>query len=145
MDNSKYYMRSKGKLFGPFDIEKLKRLAAKGTLTAADELSMDRQTWTAAGKVAELFAPEEVGRPCKPRGSPRRQAPRRNPPVPASKGAAAPAATVEEEEREIVPDQTTRPLNMQPRDSPRPILRSAATFWPIETRDQKYRRLWWPF
>lgn len=50
-----YYVRSKGKVRGPFSFEKLKTQARKGHVTKTDQISEDKQNWRPARQVEGLF------------------------------------------------------------------------------------------
>jgi len=63
------YVRIAGKVHGPFDGDKLKRLAAAGKISRDDELSRDQQKWTPAGNVKGLFPPGEL-MPAPPKQTP---------------------------------------------------------------------------
>lgn len=54
------YVRIRGKVHGPFDAEKLKRLAAGGKITRDDEVSRDQLKWVPAANVKGLFPPAEL-------------------------------------------------------------------------------------
>lgn len=55
-----YYVRLSGKTYGPFDTEKLKRLAAAGKISCENMISTDGKSgWVVAGKVKGLFATAE--------------------------------------------------------------------------------------
>jgi uncharacterized RDD family membrane protein YckC len=51
----KYYVRARGKINGPFDAAALQKLVRRGMLSRMHEISSDRQSWTPAGEVEELF------------------------------------------------------------------------------------------
>jgi hypothetical protein len=56
-----FFARIANKVHGPFDGEKLKKLAAAGKLTRDDAISKDGKTgWTLAGNVKGLFPPAEL-------------------------------------------------------------------------------------
>lgn len=57
-----YFIRSSGRVLGPFDLDKLKALRARGRLGRADEVSTDRRTWEPAATLEELFGTGERGR-----------------------------------------------------------------------------------
>jgi hypothetical protein len=59
MAEKTYYVRIRGKVMGPFGLQKLRSLRDRGQLGRFHELSQDRQQWQAASLVAELF-PEEI-------------------------------------------------------------------------------------
>jgi GYF domain 2 len=51
-----YFVRVRGKIHGPFDIEKLKKLHSRGQFSRAHEVSQDKRSWQPAGTLRELFA-----------------------------------------------------------------------------------------
>lgn len=55
--SASYYIRSQGKVLGPFSFEDLKAKAAKGHLKKTHQVSADKKTWQAARSVEGLFAP----------------------------------------------------------------------------------------
>jgi hypothetical protein len=62
MDPSRWYLRVRGKIHGPFTLEGLKNLRDRGQLGAAHEVSQDRRSWAPASAVQELFPPPEPPR-----------------------------------------------------------------------------------
>lgn len=52
-----YYLRMQGRVTGPFTMDKMKALRARGILQPFHELSSDRANWHAASGVADLFPP----------------------------------------------------------------------------------------
>lgn len=60
-----YYVQIGGNTFGPFDGEKLKKLAAAGKISSGDLVSKDgKSRWTVAAKVKGLFpAPADAPAP----------------------------------------------------------------------------------
>jgi hypothetical protein len=52
------YIRSRGKILGPFSVEQLQLLRARGQLHRFHEVSEDRLTWVTAASLTELFPPE---------------------------------------------------------------------------------------
>jgi hypothetical protein len=50
-----YYIRSHGKISGPFDLAALQKLVRRGTVSRMHELSSDRISWTQATDYQELF------------------------------------------------------------------------------------------
>lgn len=50
-----YYLRSRGKILGPFGVDRLQVMKSRGQLGRSHQVSTDRQTWVAAGTLAELF------------------------------------------------------------------------------------------
>jgi len=67
-----YFVRIRGSMHGPFDGEKLKRLAAAGKISRADEVSRDREKWVKAGGVKGLFPSTELATAPASRASPSR-------------------------------------------------------------------------
>jgi hypothetical protein len=55
MSETKYFVRARGRITGPFDTGTLTRLVRRGMITAVDEISENRQSWERAGEFAELF------------------------------------------------------------------------------------------
>ena len=55
MADAKFYVRSRGKITGPFDVETLTKLVRRGMLTAVDEISENRQSWSRAAEYQDLF------------------------------------------------------------------------------------------
>lgn len=70
------YVRIRGRVHGPLDLEKLKALARKGQLSRIHEISSDQQAWQPAGSMPELFqfdapsVPTSVPTPGRPGGDP---------------------------------------------------------------------------
>jgi hypothetical protein len=54
-----WYVRSRGRVLGPFQLPQLENLKRQGRLAKFDELSRDRRTWVAASSLPELY-PAEV-------------------------------------------------------------------------------------
>jgi hypothetical protein len=50
-----YYIRMQGRVTGPFEMDRLKALRARGVLQPFHEISSDRTTWNEAGTLPELF------------------------------------------------------------------------------------------
>ncbi len=59
-----YYIRVRGRVQGPMDVDRLKELASKGQLSRSHELSVDSKNWNPAGNMTEVF---ERVRPPKPK------------------------------------------------------------------------------
>ncbi len=57
MSEPTYYLRSRGKVAGPFPLDKLRKLKDHGRLGRSHQLSTDRVSWTPAGNVAALYGP----------------------------------------------------------------------------------------
>jgi hypothetical protein len=58
-----YFVRIRGKIHGPFDVEKLKKLHARGQFSRAHEVSRDKRSWQPAGTLLELFGAPELRLP----------------------------------------------------------------------------------
>ncbi len=58
-----YFVRIRGKIHGPFDAEKLKKLHARGQFSRAHEVSRDKRSWQPAGTLPELFGAPELRLP----------------------------------------------------------------------------------
>lgn len=56
----RYYVRWRGKLSGPFDVEELKEMAAQGRLSKLHDISADETAWRRAGTMEELFPRYEL-------------------------------------------------------------------------------------
>ena len=50
-----FYLRKSGKIIGPFNIEKLKEMAAEGVVVPKTEISTDKTTWKKAESMPDLF------------------------------------------------------------------------------------------
>jgi TM2 domain-containing membrane protein YozV len=50
-----YYIRIRGRVHGPMEIDRLKEMASKGQLSRSHELSEDGKAWRAAATMNELF------------------------------------------------------------------------------------------
>jgi len=63
-----YWIKAGGKVHGPFNSRELKKLIANGKLKESHELSPDKKSWKAAGKVGGLTFPDgkETATPSKP-------------------------------------------------------------------------------
>ena len=55
MPENEYYVRSKGRIAGPFTVEKLQILVRRGTISRVDEVSSDRVIWSRAAEFVDLF------------------------------------------------------------------------------------------
>lgn len=51
-----YFIRNRGRVLGPFSIEKLKSLRARGQFSRVHEVSTDRVTWSPGSSLDHLFA-----------------------------------------------------------------------------------------
>lgn len=52
---SQYFVRSRGRVQGPFTLDNLKQLARKGKVSRFDQVSVDREQWESAGDIEEIF------------------------------------------------------------------------------------------
>jgi GYF domain 2 len=52
-----YYTRIRGKVHGPFEVEKLKKLYERGQFGRASEISVDRRAWQSASALIDTFEP----------------------------------------------------------------------------------------
>lgn len=52
---SQYFIRSRGRVQGPFNLDSLKQLARKGKVSRFDQVSVDREQWESAGDIEEIF------------------------------------------------------------------------------------------
>jgi len=50
-----YFMRNRGRVLGPFDVEKLRGLVRRGQLSRMHEVSLDGVSWVRASDFPELF------------------------------------------------------------------------------------------
>jgi hypothetical protein len=66
MSDKQYYIRIRGKVRGPFDIAQLRALRERGQFTSFHEISEDRNLWTTASVLAELFGPSGKAAPGHP-------------------------------------------------------------------------------
>lgn len=57
MPTRQYYIRTRGKVLGPFSVEQLKSLHHRGQFGRFHEISEDRRTWSAAATLEEVFSP----------------------------------------------------------------------------------------
>lgn len=56
MNDTKWYVRVRGKVMGPFDLQQLRSLRARGRFGRFHEVSADRKTWQPASTLTELFS-----------------------------------------------------------------------------------------
>ncbi len=88
-ESANYYLRVRGKVKGPFDLEGLHTLVRRGILSRVHELSTDGKTWITAGRYAELFETEAAIRA---RSQPSEAEPtEESPPEESASAAASPA------------------------------------------------------
>jgi len=57
-----YFIRNRGRVLGPFSVEKLISLRARGQFSRAHEVSTDRQNWQPASALDDLIAPARSAR-----------------------------------------------------------------------------------
>jgi hypothetical protein len=57
VESQQYFIRVRGKTLGPFTIEKLRALRARGQFSRVHEFSTDRQSWLPASALEHVFAP----------------------------------------------------------------------------------------
>ena len=56
-----YFIRSKGRVTGPFEVGALHKMVRRGLISRLHELSSDRQSWSPAGEFEELFPQQARG------------------------------------------------------------------------------------
>ncbi len=61
MANSTYFVRTRGRVTGPFDRETLQKLARRGAVSRVHEVSADRINWSSAGEYEDLFPTPAAG------------------------------------------------------------------------------------
>ena len=57
MNEDKYYVRSRGRISGPFELEVLRKMYRQGTLLAVHELSVDQITWRPIREHISMLSP----------------------------------------------------------------------------------------
>ena len=57
-----YFIRNRGQVLGPFSIDKLKSLRARGQFSRVHEISLDRQNWKPASALDEVIGPSRPAR-----------------------------------------------------------------------------------
>jgi hypothetical protein len=55
-----YFIRMRGRITGPFELEVLRSMLRLGTLSRVHDISSDKHNWLAVGSVAELFPSQET-------------------------------------------------------------------------------------
>src|SRR5437667_11174830 len=60
MPDQQFYVRMRGKVTGPFGVERLRQLRARGLLGRFHELSEDRVSWQPAASVPDVFPPDDL-------------------------------------------------------------------------------------
>jgi len=63
MADGQLFLRSNGKITGPYDVLALQQLVQRSRLARWDEISTDKENWTPAGEYLELFPTERNPRP----------------------------------------------------------------------------------
>jgi len=58
-DDRQFYIRFRGRTLGPFGVEKLMSLRARGQFSRAHEVSTDKQHWSPASILDEILAPAQ--------------------------------------------------------------------------------------
>lgn len=58
MNETKWYIRARGQVGGPFDLAQLDTLRRRGRFARFYEISTDRQTWMSAASLTAIFPPE---------------------------------------------------------------------------------------
>jgi hypothetical protein len=56
-DGQQFYIRVRGRILGPFNLEKLRSLRTRGQFSRAHEVSTDRRTWSPATSIDSLQSP----------------------------------------------------------------------------------------
>lgn len=54
-DSTTYFIRVRGRVLGPYDVNQLKVLRGRGQFSRANEISVDRQTWESAATIEHLL------------------------------------------------------------------------------------------
>jgi hypothetical protein len=62
MPEKRFFVRIRGKVMGPFGLPQLRSLRDRGQFRAFHEISEDRQAWSSATSLGELFPPDAAGR-----------------------------------------------------------------------------------
>lgn len=64
-DGETYYIRVRGRVQGPFDLDQLKKLRERGQFSRAHEVSSDQATWQSASIMELVFAAPKRAAPAK--------------------------------------------------------------------------------
>jgi len=64
-EGTTYYIRVRGRVQGPFDLEQLKRLRQRGQFSRAHEVSADQTSWQSASILDAVFAAPKRAAPAK--------------------------------------------------------------------------------
>ena len=60
---SRYYIRIRGRVLGPYSVPQLHALRNRGQFSRAHEISSDRQTWRRAADIESLFGAAQPAAP----------------------------------------------------------------------------------
>jgi hypothetical protein len=63
MGTATYFVRTRGRVTGPFDRETLQKLVRRGAVSRVHEVSADRVNWSSAGEYEDLFPTPMAGVP----------------------------------------------------------------------------------
>src|SRR4051812_22513709 len=55
MSDTAFFIRSKGRITGPYDLPSLQRMVRRRLVSRFDEVSSDRRSWSTAGEYEDLF------------------------------------------------------------------------------------------
>jgi GYF domain 2 len=97
--NERLYVRIRGQVTGPFDLEQLRRFRVRGQLQPGHEISPDTVNWSPAGTVVGLFADPLGEQPGGPGAASARGVP--PPPPPPLSAAKSPPADAEVDLEEV--------------------------------------------
>lgn len=64
-EGSTYYIRVRGRVQGPFDLEQLKKLRQRGQFSRAHEVSQDQASWQSASILDDVFVAPKRAAPAK--------------------------------------------------------------------------------
>ena len=64
MPETLWYIRSRGRVSGPFTVAQLESMRERGQFSRFHEVSTDRQNWVSAARVPEFFPPAEARPAC---------------------------------------------------------------------------------
>jgi len=109
MSPAAYFVRVRGRVTGPHDLEDIQRMIRRGVLTRIHEISADRETWAPAGTLEHLFVPDRPSGGHKP-PAPVTEADRAGVSVPA----AQPRAADDQDRPAPEPEVIRAPPPMQP-------------------------------
>ena len=57
MSDGAYYVKVRGQIDGPYDLDQLSKLVERGRLARFHKVSTDRVSWTSVGSLTALFPP----------------------------------------------------------------------------------------